>query len=500
MQRLNSLLGGLTNRPRLWSLVCGAFLALGQAPFDIPWTVFVAAPALFLILRDQTLISTFWVGWFAGLGYFLATLHWIVEPFLVDLPHTGWMAPFALIFMTGGLALFWGLAYWLAGRFRHRPHLLVVALPIFWTGGEILRSVVLTGFPWALPAYIWVDTPIAMSLAWIGPYGLSYLTLQLAILPAAVTSILIAVPLVAVAIVGAWLGLANLIPAGFNLSGTSVRLVQPNAQQHEKWDPNKIRTFWLRQLDATAAPGDVDIVIWPEVAVPYLFDKEPRYNAEIARQKPGAAVLFGARHVDEAAGRWFNSAVLLNRDGDVQAYYDKSHLVPFGEYLPFPEVWDRFGLQALAQNAGRFASGSGQLVGAIDSVPAFAPLICYEVIFPDQVRQAAEHSRWIVHLTNDAWFGNFSGPFQHFAQAKARAIETGLPVARAANTGISAMIDPYGRVVASLDLNTHGHLDTALPQPVSRPFQQVPHWQRAIGVMVAGALLLPILPIWRRRG
>lgn len=483
---LNRIADGLQNYPRLFAWLAGVTLGLGQAPFNFPWTALVAVPVLAFLVHHQNKISGFAIGWFAGFGYFLCVLHWIVEPFLVDPIRTGWMAPFALFLMTGGLALFWAIGMLLA-RLLARSWLQVVALPFALTGAEILRSFVFTGFPWALPAYIWMETPLSQLLAFVGPFGLTYLTLQIAALPIVLNRAGLGVALVLASVTGGWFFTSDRLPEQIAFSDTTVRLVQPNAAQHEKWQREMVPVFWKRQLEATAAPGDVDVVIWPEVAVPYLFDEAPQLNAEIALRKPGATFIIGARHIDRAADRWFNSAAVLNGDGSLQAYYDKAHLVPFGEYLPFPSFWEKFGLRGLAQNAGRYSAGSGDLIGAVDAVPEFITAICYEIIFPDRIREANENARWIVHLTNDAWFGNFSGPYQHFAQTRARAIELGLPIARVANTGISAVIDPFGQTFVSLELGIDGHIDAPLPEPLeSTVYANLPQ-------MTPLLLLLPFL-------
>ncbi len=466
---LNRIVDGLQNYPRLFAWLAGVALGLGQAPFDFPWTVFLAVPTLAYLVHHQRKTSGFAIGWFAGFGYFLCVLHWIVEPFFVDLAKTGWMAPFALLLMTGGLALFWALGFSLA-RLMARSWLQVVALPLALTIAEIARSFLFTGFPWALPAYIWIETPLSQALAFIGPFGLTYLTLQIAALPIVLNRTALGGAAALALFVSGWVATSNRLPDQIEYSETTVRLVQPNAAQHEKWQREMVPVFWKRQLEATAAPGDVDVVIWPEVAVPYLFDESPDLNVEIALRKPGATFIIGARHIDRTADRWFNSAAILNGDGSLQAYYDKAHLVPFGEYLPVASFWELFGLRGLAQNAGRYSAGSGDIVGAVDAVPEFIPAICYEIIFPHKIRAANENARWIVHITNDAWFGKFSGPYQHYAQTRARAIETGLPIARVANTGISAVIDPYGQTFVSLALGIDGYIDAPLPKPLASTF------------------------------
>ena len=207
--------------------------------------------------------------------------------------------------------------------------------------------------------------------------------------------------------------------------------------------------------------------------MPYLVDARTDLNKHVAEAAgAGRKVFLGGRRVEGTEGdeRWFNSGVLLGDDGEIEASYDKHHLVPFGEYLPFPNFFDKFGLQALAQNAGRFSAGSGPLKISQEGLPAFQPLICYEAIFGHEILTGADRAEWLLHITNDAWFGESSGPFQHFAQARARAIEHGLPVARSANTGISAVIDPFGRIVEKIDLGKEGYIDVPLPQALPPTF------------------------------
>lgn len=440
-------------------------MALGHAPFGV-WYVSLAACAVLIARAPSTTLSAFTNGWLAGLGYFAVALHWIVEPFLVDIARHGWMAPFALIFLSGGLALFWGSAFWVANRLA--PRAVVLALPATWILAELARSLVLTGFPWALPGYIWIDTPIAQAAAFIGPHGLGFVTMLLASFFAFAWlkhRVLLVVPLATLALL--WVGLAQRIPTTTVQTDSIIRLIQPNAAQHLKWQPDMVQTFFDRQLDYTSKTGAPDLVVWPEAAVPYFLGDRPDLDALIATSAPNNAhLLVGIRKVIETVDRveFRNSAMVLNPDGTAQTSYDKHHLVPFGEFLPFPSVFETLGLSALAANAGRYSRGDGPVTINIDGLPSFQPLICYEAIFPHEILTGDARPDWLLHVTNDAWFGTFSGPYQHLDQARMRAIENGLPVARAANTGISTMIDPYGRMDARLALNSEGYLDSVLPQ------------------------------------
>ena len=455
---------------RALALAAGAALAAGQPPVSWPVVVFLALPVL-LWLLDGTRGPgrAFALGWCAGVGYFAAGLFWIVDPFLVEPEVFGWLAPIALLGMSAGLSLFWGAAFAIARRFWRTGWPRAVVLAAVWTLVETARGHVLTGFPWALPAYAWIDTPVAQGLALVGPYGLSFLTLLAGLLPGTLrpTAIGAAAALVALGWgFGAW-RLAETPPA--REPAVNVRLVQPNMAQDEKWLPGKEEEFFRRHLALSATPADPmpDVTIWSETAVAFILDQDPTAQA-VAAGSVGldGHLLLGIRRFDDTAeGRlWFNSLAVLGPDGATRAVYDKARLVPFGEYIPLKGVASRLGIPALTTlTRGGFSAGPGPKVITVPGLPPFLPLICYEAIFPAAARSPGARPDWRVQVTNDAWFGEASGPYQHFAQARARAIEQGLPLARAANTGISAMIDPRGRVVAALGLGEMGVVDAPLP-------------------------------------
>lgn len=487
-------------RANVTALFAGAMLGLGLPPIDFPWLAFVSIPVLFLLSRQTTFGRGFTIGWFAGLGYFALTLNWIIEPFLVDVAAHGWMAPFALIFLAAGLSLFWALAFGLFSRFGSEGFSGIVLFAGFWTLLEFGRSTLLTGFPWALTPYVWGETPIIQLLAFFGPHGLSFIALLVLLGPVSVIGRPLACSAISLFVFGTlWFGLQARIPDNTIVLDKTIRLVQPNAQQHEKWLPEKMQKFFDRQLEATSAGGDVDLIVWPEVSVPYLIDQRMDLNLAIASSaKNNSQVVIGGRRIEgtEEGERWFNSVAVLAKDGSIDALYDKQHLVPFGEYLPVADLFDKFGLKALAQNAGRFSAGKSAEPIGIDGLPSFRVLVCYEAIFPHEIVSGEERPELLLHLTNDAWFGSFSGPFQHFAQARFRAIEQGLPLARAANTGVSAMIDPFGRVTGSIELNTDGFIDAPIPKSIPPTlygrFGDAPF-------MVAIVLLMGFIVTTRRR-
>lgn len=479
--------------------LAGAGLTLAQPPLGLWPVLLLAVPGLVLLLaRSGSAARAGWTGWTAGTAHFGTGLYWIAEAFLVDAGRHGWMAPFAVLAMATGLALFWAAPFWLAARARLRPWALGPGLAALWALSDYARAHVLTGFPWAMPAHAWVGTPVAQAAALFGPHMLGFLTLAgagalagavLARGPARLLALLPAPLLLA----AGWLWGAERLaePAAPRADGLVVRLVQPNSPQDEKWDDARALGFFRRQLDLSAAPGAVrpGVVIWPETAVPWLMEEEPEARRLMA-EAAGAPVIFGSRRLErDAAGRrWFNALLVLDRSGGVAGRYDKFHLVPFGEYVPFGSVLDRFGLTGLV--GASFTPGPGPALLAAAELPPFRPLVCYEAIFPHEIG-AAGRPAWLVQITNDAWFGASAGPWQHLAQARLRAIEQGLPLARAANTGISALIDPMGRILVRIPLLVHGHADAVLPAPLPpTPYSRSGDLPWVALVLVFGVMLV----------
>lgn len=452
---------------RLLPVFLGALAALGQAPFDLPLVMMAAfAGAVHFWSRIETpRAAAFW-GFAVGFGYFAVALHWIVSPFLVDVARHGWMAPFAVVLMAAGGALFWCIAFWSARRLSAGIWMLVPC----WTAVEMLRAYIFTGFPWASPAQAMVNGVSGQLLAWVGPHGVNLLVIGAAVCLAATARLrwhmrlLLFVPVAVAALLPPLAGPAP-------LSGTVLRLVQPNAPQSEKWDPEKITVFYDRQLAFTAAAPDVqtgapDAVIWPETAIPWTLNRSAVILEEISAAARGTPVILGAQRTE--GERHFNALVALGPTGQVTQTYDKHHLVPFGEYVPLGDFAARFGIYGLASQHGvGFSAGAGAQLMDLGPLGRALPLICYEAVFAHGVNAAPERADFIIHATNDAWFGTRAGPQQHLAQAQMRAIEQGLPVARAANTGISAMIDPWGRVTHRIGMGQAGFIDAALPRSLA---------------------------------
>lgn len=437
----------------------GGCVALGQAPWGlVPLTIAGLMGLVWLIARAEGRRAAFWLGLVAGTCHFALALSWIVEPFLVDIARHGWMAPFAVVLLSGGLGLFWAAAAALAATGRQPAVMFALAFTV----AEALRGVLLTGFPWAMVGHVWIGTPVDQLAAVLGPSGLTLLTLAAATLPVAARwwgAVASALLLGAVAGFGIW-RLATPLPIGPDFT---LKLVQPNAEQAVKWDRTLADAHLGRLLELTAKGPVADLTIWPETAVPYMLEYAPTVADMITEASDGHPVALGIQRED--AGRYYNSLRVLEGIGSERARYDKHHLVPFGEYIPFGDLaYSWFGITAFAAQVGAtYSAGSGPAVLDLGEFGKVLPLICYEAVFPREVNSAPERADWMLQITNDAWFGVRTGPFQHFAQARLRAVEQGLPLVRVANTGVTAVVDARGRVIDQLPFGTMGSLDTRIP-------------------------------------
>ena len=442
-------------------MALGALAGLGQAPFHLwPLTILALAGLYGMQTLPWTRWQSAWLGLGGGTGYFLVSLSWIVEPFLVDPDAHAWMAPFALVLLGAGLGLFWAGAFVVAR--------VLGGGAILWTGAfvlaETLRGVVFTGFPWAQIGHVWIGTPMMHWAAFGGALMLSALCLIAAV---ALFHLISGGRVKSGAVLAA---LALAFATGPHLTPRSetpadapvVRLIQPNAPQDEKWDPAKIQGFFDRQIAFTQADDVPDLIVWPETAVPVLLESGQSTLSHVSTAARGAPVVLGLQRSEGA--RYFNTAVLLGADGQAVATYDKHHLVPFGEYLPFGDLLARLGLRGFAARDGNgYSAGPGPALMDVPGLGVVLPLICYEAVFPRNIAQAPTRPDVMLLITNDAWFGEVSGPYQHLAQAQLRSVEFGLPMIRVANTGVSAMIDSRGTVTAHIALGEAGWRDAALP-------------------------------------
>ena len=446
-------------------VVLGAVAALAHEAWATGFLWLTVPFVLALLVVPTKRRAATWFGWLLGLGYFATTLRWIVEPFLVDPVRHGWMAPFAIIFMASGLALFWAAAFWLARWFAGAKASVMLWLPVTLALAELARGHVLSGFPWGLPSYVLIGGVGDIWFAFVGPYGVTLLLLGVS--GGVAYCLHRGWALVWPALVGmvfATLGLQFMMATTLGVTDQTVRLIQPNAPQHQKWDREWMPVFFDRALAQTGAEGAPDVVIWPETSIPSLLNSADGMIERMSLMAQGAPIVAGVQRRENDA--YFNSAIVIDGPTTVSAIADKTHLVPFGEYIPLAHMLRPLGLGTLVDQVAGFTPGQGDGLIEVAGLGLARVLICYEGIFPEEIQRGGQRPDVLLIITNDAWFGGGAGPRQHLVQAQARAIEQGLPVIRSANTGISAVIDARGHVVDSLPLNEAGYLDALVPAPL----------------------------------
>jgi apolipoprotein N-acyltransferase len=510
---------------RAWTtaLGLGILAAAAMPPYGLVFALVPAFTGLVWLAERSRWQGAFAIGWLFGLGHFAVGFYWVASAFLVEAAIYGWMAPIAVIGLAAGMALFPAVAVTAASELARELKLdrwaRALALAAFWTLAEWLRGQLFTGFPWNLMGTVWAaSAPVLQAAAWVGVFGLGLVTVAAAALPAALadgdgrrrmaqaSSGLAVLALIFAA------GSARLAGAveGF-VAGANLRLVQPNIPQHLKWLPDLRTGHVRRQIEMSRKPAAAGEpapthVIWAETAVPFNLAADRPLQKVLGQAAPDGGLLIAG--APRAAGQGkdqqiWNSAHALTPAGVIVATYDKQHLVPFGEYVPLRQLFS--GVLGFAKlTAGRldFSFGTGPRVLELPGLPPASFLICYEVIFPDEVpgQGAAGRARpgWLLNLTNDAWFGVSAGPHQHLASARMRAVEQGLPLVRVANTGISAVIDGYGRVLAELPLGQAGVIDSRLPKALdATPFARF--GEAATWVLILAALALSGLAGRRRR-
>ncbi|MDB5469937.1 MAG: lnt [Caulobacter sp.] len=511
---------------RLIALAAGAAAALAHPPFGILPGLLGYGVIMLLVdagSPERPLRSAFLRGWLAGVAYFAIGTWWVAEAFLVDIAAHGWMAPFAVTYMAAGIALFWGLAALLYRAARVAGPWRVIVFAAAFGAAEWLRGHILTGFPWNLPGESWrAGSAVSQMASVVGAYGLTVITIGLAATPAlfwkgprrpaVIACGAAAVLLVAMIACGA----LRLTPASASVpSGPLVRIVQPDVPQEAKYDPQSFARIFGKYLTLTRqrAAKTPDIVIWPEGAIPalaeqYLAEGTWTRAAIVEALSPGQVLLVGVARVEGTAEapRYFNSLLVLRRQGDdlVQlGRYDKFRLVPFGEYLPLDALLSPLGVKNLVQIGDGFAAGPRPAPLAIPGLPVMQPLICYESLYPGFTREGARRAGvapdLIVNVSNDAWFGATSGPLQHLNLASYRAIEEGVPMARATPTGVSAMVDAYGRVIPSSRIRQgfEAVVDVALPpRVVETPYRRLGDLPFSIFI-IAGMAVTAVFH-WRR--
>lgn len=497
-------------RGKLACFVAGAATAAGFAPFYAWPVIFLTLPFLFLMLdKARHPRSAALYAWAFGYGHMMAGTYWIAHALAVDKEQFGWLIPISIL----GLSLVMGLWFALFGalyRWLRRGNTAadLLRFAVLWIVVEYLRSLGIFGFPWNLMGSMALASErVAQLMAVWGTYGMGFVLVWIAVLPVLWLRrdsselfrqrVLIGVLVAAIAVYA--YGMVRM-PTQAPLSDTRIRIVQGNIAQSLKWTEagraESARIYGSLSRMVTEAPPP-DIIVWPETAIPFTLRPDTAWAADLAGlAPPGGALLSGAvRSMGEGEDyRLFNSIVVVDGAGEAATPYDKHQLVPFGEFVPFRRVLP---LEKITAGSIDFSRGEGVRTVQVGDLPSYRPLVCYEIIFP-WLSHGGERPEWLVNATNDAWYGISPGPFQHFDAARLRAIEQGLPVVRAANTGISAVIDPYGRSVRQLALNERGVVDQALP----RPLEPTPYarWGEILTIgMLVGAWLLSRTRYFRQK-
>ncbi|MHA7775165.1 apolipoprotein N-acyltransferase [Roseibium sp. M-1] len=482
---------------RLLCLLCGALAAAALPPYNVTVLLLISFPGLVWLLdgavdpgqggKRKRFRTGFALGWLFGFGYFLAGLWWIGAAFLVEAERFAWLMPFAVLAMPAGLALFTGLGVAVAAMLWSDQFRRILLLAACLALTDWLRGHILTGFPWNAFGYgLSGSLTLSQAASLFGIYGLGFLTVAVFAAPALLADsrpfrarVRAVACAAAVLALTAVFGTVRLWQTDLPPAELDLRIVQPSIDQRDKWRPELRDEIFQTFLDMTEAPlggnariGQPRLVVWPESAVPFLLMQEPGALFRIGKALGGRSELVtGAIRAENGANGpdYFNSVFIVGGDGTLRGIYDKVRLVPFGEYVPLKPVLEKLGILNLAGPLDGFKAGYQSRVLTTSESFSFLPMICYEAIFPGGPGAVAGTPTFLLNVTNDAWFGRTPGPHQHFAQARMRAIETGLPLIRAANTGISAIVDARGEVVEELAIFERGLIDGKLPQRIGTP-------------------------------
>jgi apolipoprotein N-acyltransferase len=467
----------------LLAFVLGLMIALALPPVHLIFLLPVSFTGLVWILSSaRNKKQAFFVGWWFAWGQFIAGFYWIGVAFTVDADAHAALMPLPVLALPAFMAIFSGLATLATYMTKATSVGRILIFTSFWILSEYTRGTIFTGLPWNLVGYSWTAVlPVLQSTAFFGIYGLTLLTVLVSSLPALFgdgqtprrTSVKLMSSGVIVFLllfaVGEWRLSSTLSE---NFTEKKIRIVQPNIRQADKWKPHLrrghlLKTIELSQTDTEFKP---DYLIWPETAVPYFLTASEQLKMQLAEFVPlGGAIITGAPRHDPVTKQYWNSVHVLEDDGQIRQVYDKMHLVPYGEYLPLRDWLEASGLMNIIPVLDQmsdfaFPPENAPKTISLPGLPPARVMICYEIAFPWEVANNSDFD-WILNATNDGWFGNTSGPYQHLAMTRTRAVEQGKPVIRAANTGISAIIDPYGNIIRKLDLNETGILDGYVPHP-----------------------------------
>lgn len=473
----NLIQQGTPHARNMAAFLLGACAALALPPLYLLPCVFVALTGLQLLVSSATQIRhAFITGWWWGFGYFLAGLYWIGNAIFISPEYIFWATPLILFVIPAYMALYVALpiaASYIARKRIANPLVHLILFSFFWVTSEYVRCHVFAGFTWNLIGYVWTFSPAPLQLAAIsGIWGLSWLTILVGTMPSLMFCGISRRRVV--------LAIACLLTALFAIGGvrlqqnptlytsTTLRLVQANITQ-EPWSPEREVTTLRKYNTLTESPGlqAAQLVIWPESALGMPLSSKGRAIKELSalHLPEQSSLIFGApRHIEKTP-EVRNSMLRMDSQYTVSHLYDKRHLVPFGEFLPFRNIL----LFSESPKYKDYSAGDAATTLSLPGIPPFSPLMCYDVSYPGDVTDHTGRAQWLLALSNDAWFGITSGPYQHFQIARVRAIEEGLPLAYSDNIGVSAIVDAYGRVTKSLPLDTEGVLDSQLPQASSAP-------------------------------
>lgn len=535
--RLATKVASMTGWKRqVLAVVLGAIAALGFAPYHFLLAPFLSFMLLIWLLDGCRMPrSAFATGWSFGFGQFLAGLYWVTQGIVVFSDQLFWFVPIVLIILPGGLALFPATAIalykWIIRKYGVSRVASLIIFALLWVAAEWLRGHVLSGFPWNLMATIWGDSPgVLQTVSLVGAYGLSLLTVfWLIILSSLIdptpapdhrrarigqAAMAVIMAMLSFVALGLWGGHRLAMATVSFVPDVQIRILQPNIPQQDKWARDKREANLQLHLTMQTAPGQtapgqtasnaapITHVIWPETSASFFLDRSPRELSLIAKATPakGLTLVGTPRRSGGGDGgdqiQLWNSLQAVDEGGEIVATYDKTHLVPLGEYVPLRGILP---FAKAVYGETDYSAGSGPVTLHLPGLPPVSPLICYESIFPGAVVNRQDPAAWLLNITNDAWFGTSTGPYQHLLAARLRAIEEGLPLIRSAASGISAVIDPWGRILTSLPLVTRGSIDTGLPQPAPPTIYARFADRSLLALFVGFALLASVTEIRTRR-
>lgn len=481
-------------RRSLVASLAGALAVLAQAPYDFFAVCFVSFPILVWLLdgatadRPATLLRrlkpAFAIGWWFGFGYFVAGLWWVGGAMLVEADEFAWALPIAVVLLPAIMAIFYGLATALARAFWSDDIGRIAALAAAFGLFEWLRTFIFTGFPWNPIGNAAMPIPLLMqSVSVVGVPGMNAFAVFVFAMPALLAGfrhiaagLAIAALLVAAHVGFGYVRLAA--PGTPPVRTLPVRVIQPAIDMAAKLDRSSRDEIFRTLLGLSMVPPPAngprpELIVWPETSLPFLLTERPDALVAVGEMLQDGQMLLAGNVRAEGQGadtrRYYNSVVAINDRGEIIDAVDKLHLVPGGEYLPFADIFRQLGLERIVAIPTAYSAGTASHPITLGEGLRAAIFICYEIIFPEEVNEGARGADVIVNVTNDAWFGDTPGPYQHFRSAQIRAVETGLPVVRAANNGISGVIDARGRVLDAFALNVRGTLDVALPIPAPSP-------------------------------